>query len=39
MARNRSRFSIKTLNDWQSGIFKKFDLSKNPNQSKLSYVD
>ena len=27
------------LNDRQSGIFNKLDLSKNPNQSKLSFVD
>ena len=26
----------KTQNDRQSGIFNKFELSKNPNQSKLS---
>ena len=32
--------AFKTLNDRQSGIFNKFDLSaKNPNLSKLSYVD
>ena len=30
---------FKTLNDPQSGIFNKFDLSKNLNQFKLSYVD
>ena len=27
---------FQTLDDRQSGIFNKFDLSKNPNQSKLS---
>ena len=30
---------FKTLNDKQSSIFNKFDLSKNPKQSKLSYID
>ena len=34
---NRSRFS-KHLNNRRSGIFNKFDLSKNPNQPKPSYV-
>ena len=32
-------YVFKTLNDRQSGIFNKFDLSRNPSQSKLSYVD
>ena len=27
---------LQTQNDPQSGIFNKFELSKNPNQSKLS---
>ena len=29
------RLPVKTLNDRQSGIFNKFDLPKNPRQSKL----
>ena len=36
MAGNRS---VKMLNDRPSGIFNKLDLSKNPNQSKISFVD
>ena len=30
---------FKILNDRQSGIFNRLDLSKNPNESKLSFVD
>ena len=38
MAGNWSKV-FKTLNNRQSGIFNKFDLStRNPNQPKLSYV-